>query len=206
MGLFSFIQRWWSKPDISAEKVGFVFFGLGNPGEKYTSTRHNIGFRVIDAFVETLVNRRQVPFPEADAVFGKIDGGVTVAAVKPLTFMNRSGFAVQTILCQLNMAHERCLVVVDDFNLPLGTMRLRRNGSDGGHNGLKSIVEQVGPGFSRLRIGIGPLPTETKIIDFVLGNFNESEEKELAGLQKKIINLLTAITVENIETVMNKYN
>lgn len=206
MGLFSFFHRWWSKPDISGEKIGFAFFGLGNPGEKYVFTRHNIGFRVIDAFIETLSDRKRMAFPEADAVLGKTAGGVSVAAIKPLTFMNRSGTAVQAAIDRWKIAHVRCLVVVDDFHLPLGTMRVRRNGSDGGHNGLKSIIGQIGPEFPRLRIGIGPLPSKTGIIDFVLGNFNETEEQELTGVQKKGTELLTNFAAENIDAVMNKYN
>jgi PTH1 family peptidyl-tRNA hydrolase len=205
-GLFAFFRRWRRRPPVSAAPGEVIFFGLGNPGERYRRTRHNIGFRVVDAFIETLTERTDVSFPEAEMVSGKTGTGRLVATVKPLTFMNHSGDAVAAVLKKWDIPLARCFVIVDDLNLPLGTVRVRRSGSDGGHNGLKSIIARVGHDFPRLRIGIGPVPANTEVIDFVLGAFAQTEEKELEKIQKTGIDILTAFTVDTIDAVMNTFN
>ena len=206
MGLFSFAGRLFFRQNNEDENIKVVFFGLGNPGEKYRYSRHNVGFRVIDSFNTTLSERRRVFFPNADFTRGISDSGIPVATVKPLTFMNRSGTAVAAVLNKWKTPRNRCLVVVDDFNLPLGTIRARRSGSDGGHNGLKSVIGRIGSDFPRLRIGIGPMTEKTDVLDFVLGNFSESEEGIVAGVVERASESLKIFAAEGIDAVMNMYN
>lgn len=200
------MRRLFFRPGFSGEPFDVIFFGLGNPGKKYFRTRHNIGFRVIDSFNDYLFERRRVSFPGADFCRGKIDSAITVATIKPSAFMNRSGLTVAAVLKKWKTPQSQCLVVVDDFNLPLGTIRARRNGSHGGHNGLKSIIGQIGPDFPRLRIGTGPLPEKTGVPDFVLGNFSESEEIVVSEIITGTHEILKTFAADGIEAVMNSYN
>ncbi|MBN1307643.1 MAG: aminoacyl-tRNA hydrolase [Chitinispirillaceae bacterium] len=206
MGGFSFFRRLRLRADFTYGQFDVIYFGLGNPGKKYFQTRHNIGFRVIDSFNGYLSDRRRIFFPGAEFIRGKLQSAQSVAAIKPLTFMNRSGLTVKAVLEKCKTPQNRCLVIVDDVHLPLGTMRARRNGSDGGHNGLKSIIGQIGPDFPRLRIGTGPLPEGTEIIDFVLGNFSGSEEKIVSEMLAKTHEILKLFAAEGIDAVMNSYN
>jgi PTH1 family peptidyl-tRNA hydrolase len=206
MRLFYYFKKWFFQRNTNDKRVDFVFFGLGNPGKQYFSTRHNIGFKIVDAFKHHLSEQNAISFPSAEILKGTLQPSTIVATIKPITYMNRSGDAVTAIIKRWNLKQNKFLVIVDDFNLPLGTVRIRPKGSDGGHNGLKSIIEQIGQNFPRLRVGIGPLPRNKKIIDFVLGNFSSSEEKVLKGVLEKSCEILKEFTVQNIDTVMNKYN
>jgi peptidyl-tRNA hydrolase, PTH1 family len=122
--------------------------------------------------------------------------------------MNNSGTAVKSVLNYYKIINNnnKFIVIVDDFNLPLGTIRVRSGGSHGGHNGLKSIIANIGPEFSRLRIGIGPLPKEISVVNFVLGDFNDNEEQVLDSVISKAQEALKLFTVQSIDTVMNKFN
>ncbi len=157
-----------------------VFIGLGNPGVRYSGTRHNIGSRVVHAFAAQFSEKKKIRDPDALIFKGVVYGSFSVAVVQPTTYMNRSGCAVESVIKKWHVDIDRCLIVVDDFHLPFGTVRFRQNGSDGGHKGLKSIIEYVGPGFPRLRVGIGPLPEGCNVIDFVLGEFSDTEEMKMA--------------------------
>ena len=206
MGLLNdLIHRFYNK---KAEIIipEFTIIGLGNPGKDYFATRHNIGFRILDDFNLYLSEISHIGFPNAEIVLGKIQSSAVVATVKPTTFMNRSGDAVSAIVKKWDFKLNNLLVIVDDFNLPLGMIRVRRNGSDGGHNGLKSIIEQIGEDFPRLRIGIGPRPETSKVIDFVLGKFSSSEEIILNEVITKSSIIIKDFTVLSIDAVMNKYN
>ncbi len=205
MGSFHYIGRFFKKNNRE-KAIENIFFGLGNPGKKYASTRHNVGFRVIDSFNKTLNERRSLLFPDAECIRGVTEDGITVASVKPLTFMNRSGCAVEAVLKKWKVPPGKCLVIVDDLNLPLGVVRARRRGSHGGHNGLKSVIERIGCDFPRLRIGIGPCPEKTDIIDFVLGDFTESEEAILKGILSEINEALELFAAKGIDAVMNYIN
>jgi len=205
MNPFSFFRTLLSRPGPE-KKDEFIFFGLGNPGKKYLKTRHNIGFRVIDSFNGCLSNKKRLFFSECAATRGLTASGTQVVTMKPHTFMNRSGIAVAAAINAWKFSSDRCLVVVDDFNLPLGTTRLRRSGSHGGHNGLKSIIGLVGENFPRLRIGIGPLPPKTDIIEFVLGDFSEGEEKAVSNLTIQAGEILKTFAAEGVDAAMNKYN
>ncbi len=206
MRIFTYLCKLIFRSNISNEIFDTVFFGLGNPGEQYAHTRHNIGFRIIDSFNDCLSDRKRVFFPDAEVTKGKLTSDTAVATIKPLSYMNRSGFVVAAVLKKWKTPQNKCLVVVDDIHIPLGTIRARRNGTHGGHNGLKSIIGQIGTDFPRLRIGIGPRPEQTDILDFVLGNFNVSEEEVLTKVITRGHEILKTFAADGIDAVMNNYN
>jgi len=182
-----------------------VVVGLGNPGPKYAGTRHNVGFEVIDYLAAA---PGCSPFREKFEAFIAEwkDGEETILLVKPLTFMNLSGRTVRAILDFYKLPVEQLLVVCDDFNLPLGKLRVRVKGSHGGQNGLRNIQEQLGTdGFARLRIGVGQ-PTPGDAVDFVLSKFKPGER---AATVEAIANAAQAVMVwvrSGIEACMNRFN
>lgn len=182
-----------------------VVVGLGNPGARYAATRHNLGFRVVDAFADTFG-----PAWSSEASYGYavVAGeGQEVALVKPMTFMNSSGVAVREALSRFDAAPEDLLVILDDVQLPLGRIRIRRRGSDGGHNGLLSILERIEtPAFPRLRLGIGAPPEGEEMIDFVLGAFEPHEREAVAEMVGRAIDALRVILREGLEKAMNQFN
>ncbi len=181
-----------------------VVFGLGNPGRRYLNTRHNIGFILLD-YIQSI---HKVPFQagKGDYYFMQCQiENADVLCVKPTTYMNLSGIAVQQVLEHFPVSLQDILVVVDDFQLPFGTLRFRKKGSAGGHNGLKSIIATVGSeAFARLRIGIGDHFEDA--VDFVLSEFSE---QEIDGLKKLLPIAYQGITVwvrEGIEQAMSQFN
>ena len=157
-----------------------LIVGLGNPGSTYANNRHNIGYKVLDH----LENKWGV-WPHIkyfDDLFEgilRITYKELVILIKPTTFMNSSGLCVAKVVKELNIKPNNILVVYDDISLPLGTIRLREKGSAGGHNGVKSIIQELGTEeFNRLRIGIGKPIDDTSILDYVLGDFTEFENVE----------------------------
>ena len=188
------------------ESTDVQFFGLGNPGERYFNSRHNIGYRVADAIASELVNPVAGSRSDADYTAGTLFESKHSMVVKPLTFMNRSGEAVESMMRDFHCPAEKLLVIVDDFHLPLGTMRARRGGSDGGHNGLKSIIAHIGENFPRLRVGIGPLPAGSPTIDFVLGPFFPEEELILESVIRQAVEACKLFAESGIEPVMNAFN
>ena len=182
-----------------------LLVGLGNPGPKYAGTRHNVGFDVIDYLAaapgtsafrerfEALVAERQ-------------EGGETVLLVKPLTFMNLSGRAVRAALDFYKLAPEQLLVVCDDFNLPLGKLRVRAKGSHGGQNGLRNIQDQLGTdGYARLRIGVGQ-PVAGEAVDFVLSRFKPAERAAAEDAVAKAAQAAVVWVGSGIEECMNRFN
>jgi PTH1 family peptidyl-tRNA hydrolase len=188
------------------EAAGLLFVGLGNIGSRYAATRHNVGFRIIDALAQRLENRKIGFFARADYTSGTLFTSIKTVTVRPRTFMNHSGIAVAAYLETLRCPLSNALVIVDDYHLPLGAMRARRSGSDGGHNGLASIVNKAGEGFPRLRIGIGPLPAQCPSIEFVLGAFSESEEAMLEKAIPRAVEACLCFARSGIDEVMNRYN
>ena len=185
-----------------------LVFGLGNPGGKYQGTRHNIGFDVIDRLcaVDTLV---APPKEYCSSVCRMMMCGPAkkpVLFVKPLTYMNLSGDAVGALLRKYGLTAADCLVVVDDFNIPLGKIRFRKDGSPGGHNGLKSISAAIGEDYPRLRVGIGPLPAGFSIVDFVLGRFEDGERDEVSEVIKVAACAVDFMIEHGVDTAMNRYN
>ncbi|MCL5037803.1 MAG: aminoacyl-tRNA hydrolase [Chloroflexi bacterium] len=155
--------------------------GLGNPGTEYAQTRHNLGFRVIDELAKRagVKLKRQGKGREARA---KIDDR-NVLLIQPLTYMNLSGKAVQSALYRHEISIGNLLVISDDFNIPLGKLRLRKSGSAGGHNGIQSVIDCLGTEeFARLRIGIGPVSHGNDAVEFVLSSFTAEEEKVIQDI------------------------
>jgi len=164
--------------------------GLGNPGEQYRATRHNLGFRVVEHLAETPGVRIRKPWfsplgnvQAADARFR----GKPLLLVKPLTHVNRSGEAVKALAARFRLPPPRILVVCDDLALPPGILRLRTRGSSGGHNGLQSIIDRLGEEFPRLRLGIGGPVQPSGWADYVLSPFSEQEETELPGIISRAV-------------------
>jgi peptidyl-tRNA hydrolase, PTH1 family len=183
-----------------------LFIGLGNIGSRYAATRHNVGFCIVDALTERLENRKIGVFAQADYCLGTLFNNKKVITVKPHTFMNRSGTAVAAYLDALDCPLSRTLVIVDDFHMPLGSLRARRGGSDGGHNGLASIVSKTGEHFPRLRVGIGPLPAAVPSIEFVLGAFTKAEQDLFGKVIPRAVEACICFAQQGIEEVMNRYN
>lgn len=177
---------------MSLMKPSLIIAGLGNPGASYDRTRHNAGFRAIDALSGAFGQggwKEQQKFTalvqEARIVT------LPVLLVKPLTFMNLSGVAIRKITDFYKLEPSRALIVLcDDVDLPLGTLRLRTEGSAGTHNGLKSIVEQFGEGFSRVRIGVGPQPERGDLAAWVLSIPSVAEEEALQKAFKLLPDLI----------------
>lgn len=188
------------------EKPEILIFGLGNPGAKYSGTRHNIGFCVIDELRVRLGASEFAVCCESEVYMAKLGDGKTAALVKPQTYMNLSGDAVSACMAGYGLSNEKCLVIVDDFNVALGKIRFRRDGTHGGHNGLKSIEASVGRDFPRLRVGIGPLSPNSEIIEFVLGRFEEQEQAKVREVVKGCADAVIFALENGIDTAMNKYN
>ncbi len=181
---------------------------LGNPGPKYTGTRHNVGFEVADA----LARRHGLEFESApaDALIAKwrtplVTGGVLIA--KPLTYMNLSGFAVAELARYFRIATGDILVVVDDVALELGRLRARARGSAGGHNGLKSVAEQLGTEeYPRLRIGVGRGDARRDLADHVLAKFDAEEAPVIAEAIDRATDAVEQFIAADILAVMNAFN
>jgi PTH1 family peptidyl-tRNA hydrolase len=183
-----------------------LIVGLGNPGKDYENTRHNIGFAVVDAFARQhgiAVTKRDHQALTGD---GRV-GDSRVFLMKPQTFMNLSGQSVAAFLRMKPLEMADILVVTDDIALPLGKLRLRAEGSAGGHNGLKSLIAHLhGQGFPRLRFGVGAPRDASVQIDFVLGRFGRSEQAEVEeGIERSVSALETWLS-EGIQPAMNTFN
>jgi peptidyl-tRNA hydrolase, PTH1 family len=196
------------KPQTGArEPVGVerLVFGIGNTGSAYATTRHNVGFMVIDRCLSRCQNIRKNNDRHADVAVGDFSGK-KVAFVKPTTFVNQCGTAFKSSVDVFGVSLGSCIVVVDDYNLSLGTIRFRPHGSDGGHNGLKSIIDSVGREFPRLRIGIGPLPQGASPVDFVLGAFTPEDEKVLMPVLDRVVEGVSVFLNDGIERAMSAFN
>ena len=185
----------------------FLIAGLGNPGRQYEKTRHNMGFDTIDELIE----RHRIPQGGIahKAMYGKgMIAGEKVLAVKPLTYMNLSGEAIREYVNYYKMDPETELIVIyDDIDLEPGQIRIRKKGSAGGHNGIKSIIAQIGTqNFYRIKVGVGAKPKGGDLADYVLGRFSP-EEREL--VDKAICDAADAVEMilkDGIEAAMNHYN
>ena len=182
-----------------------LLLGLGNIGRKYQHTRHNIGFDVIKQIVSKKILNSETcnEYDKAEIVVG--DKNIIIAV--PTQLMNNSGYAASALLHRYSLTPSEMLVIVDDFNLPLGAIRIRKSGSDGGHNGLASIIEQLETNqFPRLRVGIGPLPEECSVVDFVLGEFEKEKQKIVQDLIMTASETAHAVITDGIDEAMKKYN
>lgn len=186
----------------------YMVVGLGNPGRKYVNTRHNIGYDVVDAFcAKNDIKLRPSKFR---ALTGTgIICGEKVIAVKPTTFMNLSGEAVGPIADYYDIPSENIIVVSDDKSMVLGKLRIRKSGSAGGHNGLKSIILNLGSdAFPRVKLGIGsPVADEHEAIcNFVLGKFSKAETEALTDTAVRAVLAIEEIINSDAETAIRKYN
>ena len=181
-----------------------MIVGLGNPGREYRGTRHNVGFEVIDVLARR--NKINVKSRRGKALIGEGDiGAEHVVLVKPSTFMNLSGQAVADIARRCHLKPSDIIVIADDVNLDLGRLRLRAQGSAGGHNGLKSIIYSLcSQEFARVRVGIGSPRRE--MVDFVLSRFSKQEQKIINEAIERAADAVEAIIEEGIEPAMNTFN
>ena len=194
-----------SKPDPAVAEKCYLVVGLGNIGAEYAATRHNIGFMILDAWAQAS-NVVFEPGRYGDMAVVR-DKGREFYLLKPSTYMNLSGNAVRYWLQKLGLPPERLMVICDDINLPFGTIRLRRSGSDGGHNGLKHIAEQLeSQDWARLRLGVGHEFAEGGQIDFVLGDFSPEQRAEIPALAEKIIAGLRTWAFVGIDMAMSQVN
>ncbi len=179
--------------------------GLGNIGEKYVFTRHNAGFMVLDrwSYVDSFSFKEESKLKAYISRFKT--GGEDIIFVKPTTFMNLSGEAVRAVMDYYKIDISDLIIIYDDIALPLGTIRLRANGSDGGHNGIKSIIKHLGTSnFNRIKIGIGPQigPSE----NYVLQNFSKEQMEALKNVLDKAIDAAIALMHNGIAEAQNKFN
>lgn len=221
---------------MSSSLPQFLIIGLGNVGARYTQTRHNIGFMAVDQLAERLnlefrpgagdyyiASNLAQDRPKSSGrswwsrIFGKNpknlnhDPQMPVVLIKPTTLMNRSGAAARQALERYQLSPERMLIITDDFQLPLGALRLRAKGSDGGHNGLKSLIAELNTAeFPRIRLGIGPAPEKKEIISFVLGDFDSSEHgtvQQVTGNASEACEFLLDSRLSNsLDLAAAKYN
>jgi peptidyl-tRNA hydrolase, PTH1 family len=179
--------------------------GLGNPGPRYRGTRHNVGFEVADE----LARRGGAAFESApaDALVARIRGLEPVLLVKPLTFMNLSGGPIGELVRYYRVALADLLVVLDEVQLPLGHVRARPRGSDGGHHGLRSILAGFAtPEIARLRIGVGRGDPRRDLADHVLARFDADEREEVDGAIGRAADAVELFVTDGIAAVMNRYN
>ena len=184
-----------------------LIVGLGNPGKDYSYTRHNLGFLV----VEGLAERYQLKILPSSLCKGLAAQGMienkACCLLFPLTYMNNSGIAVKDVVEREEIPLNNILVVVDDFSLDFGQLRLRSNGSDGGHNGLSSVIQHLNSeDFARLRLGVGPVPNKKEAVDFVLKEFNPAERKKLDDLINEAVDCCVAWVTGNSGQVMSQFN
>ena len=173
--------------------MAYLIVGLGNPGEEYAKTRHNLGFIVLDALVEQTA-AIAIKTKYLTKLWGARVGGATVTLMAPQTFMNQSGQVVAPFMKTKGLLDDDLIVVHDDLDLPFGTIRVSENASAAGHNGVQSIIDSIGSqNFFRVRIGIGRPENDMKIEDYVLARFSAAEKKALPELIERSI-----FTIENI--------
>ena len=184
-----------------------LIVGLGNPGSEYASSRHNAGFMVLERFLALLPAGRFVEsFTAESRVFSGRYRSRALFLQMPQTFMNLSGLAVAPLSRRLEIAPSEILVISDDLDLETGRLRLRRGGADGGHNGLKSIIAELGSAdFIRLRIGIGQ-PENHDTVDYVLSGFSGEEEKIFAAALDRAADAVKTVLSSGLSAAMNQFN
>ena len=187
--------------------AGWMLVGLGNPGSKYARSRHNVGFRATDALCER--QRCRCDRLRLKALTGFCElGGQKVLLVKPMTYMNLSGQAVRPLADYYKIPPERILVIFDDVSLPVGKLRVRPDGSAGGHNGVKSLIAELGTqNFPRVKVGVGEKPhPDYDLADWVLSSFSAQEEKALAPTIERALLAAEAVIAEGATQAMNRFN
>lgn len=207
--MFRFLESFFKlNSTLLDEKDGmkkFLVVGLGNIGEEYAETRHNIGFKILDS----LSTEEAFTFETAklgDVGTFKVKGR-SIICLKPSTYMNRSGKAVKYWMEKENIPLENVLVITDDINLSFGTIRLKTKGSDGGHNGLKDVQQYLlTTNYNRLRFGVGSDFGKGKQIDYVLGEWNQEEKDALGERYERVNALIRSFVLSGVNRTMNEYN
>lgn len=204
--LFELFKRIETKKE-SSEPINYIIAGLGNYGAKYVYTRHNAGFLAMSYISQKLGKEISKSKFKALVTEGEI-GGKRALLMLPQTLMNNSGVAIKEAMDYYNIPIENVLVIFDDISLPVGKMRIRRSGSAGGHNGIKSIIEHTGSeNFPRIKIGVGEKPhPEMDLVDWVLSRFTEDEQKVLFDKFEDVYRSSVLIAEGKTEEAMNKYN
>ncbi|MFD2170696.1 aminoacyl-tRNA hydrolase [Tumebacillus lipolyticus] len=183
-----------------------LFVGLGNPGSNYELNRHNIGFLAIDRLEDEL----SIPVNKSkwNALYGEGNyKGEKVVLLKPMTYMNRSGDALQAAVAWYKPNLEDIFVIYDDMDTPLGRMRLRERGSAGGHNGMKSIIQHLGTeSFQRIRLGVGRPHPGSDVIQHVLTNFRKEEWEEVEKVVLNMKSVIDCILEDGFQKAMNRFN
>jgi len=184
----------------------YIIVGLGNPGKEYAGTRHNIGFEVIDEIARQ--NGISMDGKKHKAIYGKgtIDGYKVILA-KPQTYMNLSGESVRELTDFYKVNEEELIIIYDDISLDIGQLRIRKKGSAGGHNGIKSIISHLGTQeFTRIKVGVGDKPKGYDLADYVLGHFSKTEKPLTEKAVSFAAEAAKAIVTTNADTAMNLYN
>lgn len=182
----------------------YLIVGLGNPGDEYSNTRHNTGFMILDAFAKAsnvVFEDKRYGFVGETSLKGR-----RIFLLKPTTFMNLSGNAVRYWLTKENIDQSHLLIIVDDLALPLGALRLKAAGSNGGHNGLGHIQQLIGQQYARLRVGIGNEFPRGRQIDWVLGKYDEEDMKTLQPSIDTATEIIKSFVLAGIDTTMNLFN
>ena len=190
-----------------SSSLDWIVVFLGNPGDKYENTRHNVGFMTADALGEKL--NKPIQRQKFKALTNVVEyGGCRVLLMKPTTYMNLSGEAVREACMFYKLPPERVLVVSDDVSLPVGKIRLRRNGTAGGHNGLRSIIGQLhSDQFPRLKIGVGAKPhPDYDMADWVLGRFSKEDRKAIDAAIDRALDAMECLFTQGIDKAMSRYN
>lgn len=183
-----------------------LIVGLGNPGDQYAGTRHNVGFWCIDRLAKTY--SIDVTDRGRHAIIGEGQIlGFDVVLVKPRTFVNRSGDAVRYVLDRFHVSPDQLIVIYDDISLPIGKMRIRPDGSAGGHNGMKSIIQTLGTHhIPRFRVGVGAPTSAAENIEYVLGTIKDEESAVINESIDRLIQGIEAVLAKGITEAMNKLN
>ena len=183
-----------------------LIVGLGNPGTRYRCTRHNVGFRCVDLIARNWGIRQSER--RAKAVLSRGNhAGVDIVLAKPRTFMNNSGEGVDYLLTRFAAKPADLVIIYDDMELPLGRLRIRASGSDGGHNGMRSIISALKTqDFPRIRVGIGPPLPEQSSIPHVLWHFSQEEAPQIADSVKRVAEAVETLLEQSIDVAMNRFN
>jgi peptidyl-tRNA hydrolase, PTH1 family len=180
--------------------------GLGNPGPRYAGTRHNVGYLVVELLARRLGGRFKAHKGRADVVEARI-AGVPIVLVKPRSYMNESGGPIVSVARFYKVPVERLTLVHDDLDLPFGSLRLKRGGGDGGHNGLRSATSALGSkDYARVRFGIGRPPGRQDPADYVLRDFAAAERKEVPFLVDRAADAVQALIADGLQAAQNAFN
>jgi PTH1 family peptidyl-tRNA hydrolase len=197
-------------PAASNANAPWLIVGLGNPGPEYAANRHNVGFLVADLLARRIGGSFKRAKTQAQVLEGRIGApgptGRRVVLAKPQSYMNLSGGPVTALRDFYKVPLDRIVAVHDELDIDYGTLRLKLGGGDNGHNGLKSMTKSMGPGYHRVRFGIGRPPGRMQVADFVLKDFGSTERKELDYLVDRAADAVECLVLDGLERAQGTYN